>query len=966
MNKSKLILGTLVVATIAGGIFLSKKGINSKSQYTSQTISESSEGNENNSHWTGAREYWETLHMNVNTGKVEQADYDAARKIAMKIPSSKNAMAFNELGPDNVGGRTRAIEIHPSNESIIYAGSVSGGLFKSNDAGNNWSRVQGYDDNVPVTCISSVAITTNGTLYVGVGFNDYSDGCQSCEGIYYSTDDGATFAQVAGTAGRCVNKIVADRSKSNTIYYTAGSGQYLRRVEDGSSATPTTTQISTSEGISVQGSSGRDIKISPDGQHLIYCSSNKVYVSNDAGNTFTEKSGGSSAGNDGLINGSGMNRIESAVSYDKTPAGNYTMSVVMSSSGNWGGAYFSEDNGNTWSKIAPKWVDNPSIPQQQQFNPLNSGGRSPQGNYNLVTSIVPGDPYTMIFGGIDMYRWRKTPNSNPVAGQFERVSFWFFNPSSPNYVHADIHRLTWNSSGNLYVGSDGGVSRSIDTSLSVFSVSNKGYSTIQFYGVSYGPEGDAIGGTQDNGTLTTTNISQGLEFREVIGGDGFDCELSQIEPGAFIGSVYYSDVQRARSYTSGTSSIAPPCPGVIGQDCGSFATFLRLFEDEHDEDTKDSVMYISENSAAIGDTIYYPSSNFEILQPHVLTAPYTGNDTLVLPDYIQSLFITGTTGGVYITRDVWRFGSTFNYSQVSTSSSASAFEFSKDGNTVWIGTFGGQIIRVTNLDSAYTPAELDMNSPDFKLDVQSVSSGTGSVITDISVDPTDPNKVAFTAGGSGGAGNIFYSSNAMSASPSFSAKDGNLPSYVAYGCELILDPNNDVKMIVGTEFGTYLTTSNLAGTPVWTACNDEIGAVPTYDVRQQWRGWDGALNNVKTPGRVYIGTFGRGLWWSDDVAGIYGNDEDNNVASVNPLTNINVYPNPLSNDGNIKFTLVEQGDVTIEIYNLQGKVIKRINLNNTVAGNHNINFNAADFAAGTYLMTFSSGDYKEVKKFIKK
>ncbi len=962
MNKSKILLGTLVLATIASGIYLSKKDSSTYvSQYSSNALTEDSNA-QHTSHWTGARDYWETLHMNVNTGKVEQADYDAAKKIAMSIPSAKNAMTFNELGPDNIGGRTRAIEIHPSNDAIVYAGSVSGGLFKSTNAGNNWSRVQGYDDNVPVTCISSIAITNDGTVYVGAGFNDFSDGCQSCEGIYYSTDGGATFAQVSGTAGRCVNKIIADRSKNNTIYYTAGSGQYLRRVENGSTGSPTTTQIGNSEGITVQGSGGRDIKISPDGQHLVYCASNRVYVSNDGGNTFSDKTGSGA----GQINASGMNRIESAVSYDKTSAGNYTMAVVMSSSGNWGGSYFSEDNGVTWSKIAPKWVANPSIPDDQEFNPLNSGGRSPQGNYNLVCTIVPGSPYTMVFGGIDLYRWRKTPGSNPTAGQFERVSFWFVNPSSPNYVHADNHRMTWNSQGNLYVGNDGGVSRSIDTSLSVFSVSNKGYNVTQYYGIGYGPNGDAIGGAQDNGTLATVNIAQGLQFREVMGGDGFDCEMSQIEPGAFIGSVYYSDVQRGRSYTSGTSSIAPPCAGTIGIDCGTFSTFLRLYEDDNDTDTKDSIMFIADSAMVAGAEATYLSKNFEKILSYNLPTALNAGDTIMLPDYLQSLFITGTTGGVYITRDVWRFGSPLNYSQINTTSLASAFEFSKDGNTVWIGTYGGQIIRVTNLDSAYTPAELDMNSPDFKLDVQTVSSGTGSIITDISVDATDPNKVAFTAGGSGGSGNIFYSSNAMSASPSFAAKDGNLPTYTAYGCELIMDPDNDVKMVVGTEFGTYITTSNLSGTPVWTACNDEIGAVPTYDVRQQWRGWDGALGNVKTPGRVYVGTFGRGIWWSDDVAGIKGSNNDDNVSTVNPISNVSIYPNPLSSDGNIKFTLAEQNDVTVEIYNLQGKKIKMINLNNTIAGNHNITFNASEFAAGTYLVTFSSGNYREIKKFIKR
>jgi hypothetical protein len=60
-------------------------------------------------------------------------------------------------GPENVGGRTRALVIDISNEDVLFAGSVSGGLFRSNDGGRFWSRVSPFDQ---VPSVSSVVQDT--------------------------------------------------------------------------------------------------------------------------------------------------------------------------------------------------------------------------------------------------------------------------------------------------------------------------------------------------------------------------------------------------------------------------------------------------------------------------------------------------------------------------------------------------------------------------------------------------------------------------------------------------------------------------------------------------------------------------------------------------------------------------------------------------------------------------------------
>ena len=53
--------------------------------------------------------------------------------------SSQTTLAWTERGPNNVGGRTRAFAIDVSNPSVLVAGGVAGGMWKSSDDGASWS-----------------------------------------------------------------------------------------------------------------------------------------------------------------------------------------------------------------------------------------------------------------------------------------------------------------------------------------------------------------------------------------------------------------------------------------------------------------------------------------------------------------------------------------------------------------------------------------------------------------------------------------------------------------------------------------------------------------------------------------------------------------------------------------------------------------------------------------------------------
>jgi hypothetical protein len=64
---------------------------------------------------------------------------------------------------------------------------------------------------------------------------------------------------------------------------------------------------------------------------------------------------------------------------------------------------------------------------------------------------------------------------------------------------------------------------------------------------------------------------------------------------------------------------------------------------------------------------------------------------------------------------------------------------------------------------------------------------------------------------------------------------------------------------------------------------------------------------------------------------------------------INTYPNPFKNQTSIEFTLVEASKVTIEVFTLTGKKVATLLNSEKRAGNHTVNWDATEFASGTYI-----------------
>jgi photosystem II stability/assembly factor-like uncharacterized protein len=107
-------------------------------------------------------------------------------------------------GPRNVGGRVRALVVHPHDDNILFAGSATGGVFKSVNGGDTWFPLWHEQESLT---IASIALHHRGgdpiastTVWVATGEPVQNGFTIAGAGVFRSTDNGENFAQVATVA----------------------------------------------------------------------------------------------------------------------------------------------------------------------------------------------------------------------------------------------------------------------------------------------------------------------------------------------------------------------------------------------------------------------------------------------------------------------------------------------------------------------------------------------------------------------------------------------------------------------------------------------------------------------------------------------------------------------------------------------------------------------------------------------
>jgi hypothetical protein len=443
-------------------------------------------------------------------------------------------VSWQALGPGNIGGRVRSIVIHPTTTSTLFCGSVGGGIWKSTNAGADWSPV---DDFMGTLAISSILFTPGNptVMYAGTGESFTGDGLRGA-GVFKSVDGGATWAQLASTVGSdfwYVNRLSI--SPDGAVLLAATDAGILRSADGGASFTHV---LSGSVDVG-----SRDVKFHPtnssvavadlfDYDSVLETWFHAIAYSADGGSTFTEAPGTRSNSYDA--------RIETAWHKGWTGGGD-GCAYAMRNSAN-GELFRSVDGGATWSFVSATTI-------------LNGTGWY----YNTLW-VDPSDADAntaddvVLSGGLDMWR------SANGGATFTKITEWFGWPLSP---HADHHVIVedpgFNGTTNrrVYIGNDGGVWRTENvhtaSPYSGWISRNHQLAITQAYGASRCPLNGVIEmGTQDNGTLKYTPAAGALGWTTTFGGDGGFCASDPTNTTTSYGE--YVHAQMFRSSDGGSSA----------------------------------------------------------------------------------------------------------------------------------------------------------------------------------------------------------------------------------------------------------------------------------------------------------------------------------------------------------------------------------------------------------------------------
>lgn len=258
-------------------------------------------------------------------------EYLSAKNSSPKLFKSSNSFDWVQRGPGNVGGRTRTVIIDPSDPSgnTWFAGSVSGGIWRTNDGGQSWTNLT---PDLPNLSTASMAMAPSDldVIYAGTGEGFGGEGMVTGSGIFVSRNKGLTWQLVTATANderfRYINKIWVDPTSDSILVVATNKGIFKSE-----NAGETWNNIF-NKGYPVQ-----DIAQNPQNPFVLYAGANSLGIlkSTDGGDTWFLSSEG--IGECGRISLS-VSPVDTSYVFAGVEGPSYQTQV-----------YLSTDAGKTWN-----------------------------------------------------------------------------------------------------------------------------------------------------------------------------------------------------------------------------------------------------------------------------------------------------------------------------------------------------------------------------------------------------------------------------------------------------------------------------------------------------------------------------------------------------------------------------------------------------------------------------------------
>ncbi|MCD4697133.1 MAG: T9SS type A sorting domain-containing protein [Bacteroidales bacterium] len=676
------------------------------------------------------------------------------------------------------------------------------------------------------------------------------------------------------------------------------------------------------------------------------------------------------------------------------------------------GIFMSEDGGQSWRIVAPGAASFLNI--LGSFYGANTTYY--QGDFCNTLAVFPNNPYKILAGGINM--WMGTKINETGYYDWGKVStseaYYLFNGIyDEQYCHMDHHAYVFRPGSNkqFVAGTDGGMFLATASAATVsFQSINKNYNATQFYSIDISTRPlEYIGGTQDNGTIYNSgNSSTGKSAEDMwriatvpsiypSGTDGGSVAFSnlrmlspgieEIAPPSFYSKSKYPNTQEGlnlrmrRSETLGFDFSNNFLSGSMENE--AFITPMLLWESYNDDNSRDSINYLATDSLVMGDTIVIRSKimdhPFVYFMPHDLAQ----GDSLMIQDIFSTKLFVATEDEIWMTKESHRFDLNPEWWTIS-DFQHNGFEgdplgmaVSSDGNYLYVGTYDGRLFKISNIALAYNKEKADVESSGCIIATQEIMIGEDNtqVVTAISVDPKDANKVLVTLGNYGNTDYVYYCTNALSNDPVFTSVQGNLPAMPVYSCLLEMGEDTDVALL-GTEMGIW--ASDDVGSGDWYMAAEEIADIPVLALKQQTTYkssftltfYDPSTNEpfwqiyeeVENYGDIYAATHGRGVFRVDveDYVGI----EEKEISKTKNTIDLSIYPNPSTDLVKLKFYLENKADVQLNIFDLSGRLVLSREFLSLPKGKSELPVNVQNLREGTYLVQLVSGNNIGINKIV--